>query len=145
MIPSIKAALKRLFNDCGDSDSETKQPKHAKVSSVALTDDTFEEKVLKSELPVVVDFFASWCGPCQEMGPKIEQLAQEYDGRLVVAKVDTDTFKRWQRQYEVKRIPTLIYFHKGKIVHRTTGNLKIETLRADCDSLLKPASGSDTK
>jgi thioredoxin 1 len=139
MIASIKAALRRLCNDTTESADST-TPKSPSAKAALVTDDTFEQTVLKSETPVLVDFFASWCGPCQAMAPKLDQLAQEYDGKIAVLKVDTDVHKRWGRHFEVKNIPTLIYFNKGKVIHRTKGNLKIETLRADCNDLLKKAA-----
>jgi thioredoxin 1 len=142
MIPSIKKVLRTIFGANTDEtkDNTTVQKKTPAVTALSLTDDTFEEKVLKADKPVVVDFFAPWCGPCQQMAPKVDQIASEYDGRLTVVKVDTDVNKRWARHFAVKQIPNVVYFYKGKLVHRTTGNLKIEDLRTACDNLLKAAA-----
>jgi thioredoxin 1 len=88
---------------------------------ITVTDDTFEEAVLKSELPTVVDFWAVWCGPCKMIAPALEEIADEYDGQLVVAKLDVDHNGQSAMQYGVMSIPTLIVFKDGQAVERIVG------------------------
>jgi len=90
---------------------------------IHVTDDAFEKTVLKSELPVIVDFWAPWCGPCKMVAPTLEKLAKEHAGKLLVAKVNTDENPQWATQYGVQGIPTMLFVADGKIVHRQTGAL----------------------
>lgn len=94
-----------------------------KTNSMALeiTDATFEETVLKSEKPVVVDFWAAWCGPCRMVGPIIDQISEEYDGKAVVGKVDVDANQEFAAKYGVRNIPTVLIFDKGELVGRQVG------------------------
>ena len=78
------------------------------------TDETFEEDVLKSDVPVLVDFWAEWCGPCKMIAPTIEKLSQEHAGKLLVGKVDIDSNQELAEQYHVRSIPTLIVFTGGE-------------------------------
>lgn len=89
---------------------------------IAITDDEFEQTVLKSDMPVVVDFWAPWCGPCRAIAPHLEKLAGEYDGRLTIAKVNTDEHQRWAGQLGIQGIPTLIIFKNGEEVERLVGS-----------------------
>ncbi len=86
-----------------------------------FTDDNFDEEVLKSKLPVLVDFFAEWCGPCKMMGPVIDELAREYDGKWKIGKCDVDASGATAQKYGVQSIPTLIVFKDGKEVDRMMG------------------------
>jgi len=90
---------------------------------VKVTDASFEKDVLQSNLPVVVDFWAPWCGPCRMVAPSLEAIAKEYAGKLVVAKVNTDEDQRWAIQYGVQGIPTLLFVKGGKVVDRIVGAL----------------------
>ncbi len=88
---------------------------------VVITDDTFEDVVLKADLPTVVDFWAVWCGPCKMIAPVLEEIADEYDGRLQVTKLDVDHNSQSAMQFGVMSIPTLILFKNGEAVERIVG------------------------
>lgn len=95
-----------------------------------LTDANFEAEVLKSEVPTLVDFWAVWCGPCKQIAPMVDALANDYKGRLKVAKVDVDHNQIVAQQYSVKSIPTLLIFKGGKVVGQFVGTMprsKLET------------------
>jgi len=89
---------------------------------VAVTDAEFEQTVLQSDNPVVVDFWAPWCGPCRAIAPILDKLAGEYEGRLTIAKVNTDEQIRWASQFGIQGIPTLIVFKNGQEVERLVGS-----------------------
>jgi thioredoxin 1 len=89
--------------------------------AMAVTEDTFEEMVLKADLPTVVDFWAVWCGPCKMIAPVLDEIAAEYDGKLRVVKLDVDSNGATAMQYGVMGIPTLILFKKGQPVERIVG------------------------
>ena len=89
--------------------------------ALEITDETFEEVVLNSDKPVVVDFWAAWCGPCRMVGPIIDELATEYEGKAVVGKVDVDNHQQFAAKYGVRNIPTVLVFKGGEIVNRQVG------------------------
>ena len=88
---------------------------------IHVTDTAFEKTVLQSSLPVIVDFWAPWCGPCRMVAPTLDKLAKEYAGKLVVAKVNTDENPQWAQKYGVQGIPTMLFVANGKVVHRQVG------------------------
>lgn len=96
---------------------------------IHVTDAVFEEKVLKSEIPVIVDFWAPWCGPCKMVAPTLDKLAKEYGGEVLIAKVNTDENPEWAMRYGVQGIPTMLLIAGGKIVHRQVGALPEPMLR----------------
>ena len=94
-----------------------------------VTDSEFETTVLKSALPVVVDFWAPWCGPCRMVAPTLEKIAKEQDGKLVIAKVNTDENPEWAMKYGVQGIPTMLFIHNGQVVHEQVGALPEPVLK----------------
>ncbi len=96
---------------------------------IHITDEQFEKVVMQSELPVIVDFWAPWCGPCKMIAPTLDKLAQEMDGKLVIAKVNTDEHAQWMQKFGIQGIPTLLFVSKGKVVHRQVGALPERMLR----------------
>ena len=101
---------------------------------IEVTDSTFEELVLKAELPTVVDFWAVWCGPCKMIAPVLEEIAGDYEGRIQVVKLDVDYNNQSAMQYGVMSIPTLMLFKNGQVVERIVGYMPKEKLL----SKLKP-------
>ena len=96
----------------------------------AFTDDNFDEEVLRSDKPVLVDFFAEWCGPCKMMAPVIDELAGEMEGEAVIGKLDVDKAPQTAGKYGVQSIPTVIVFKKGSEVNRAVGFKNKEDLKA---------------
>ena len=88
---------------------------------LALTDETFAKTIAESDVPVLVDFYADWCGPCKMMAPSVEQLAREWVGRAIIAKLDTERYQRTAGGFAIRGIPTTILFKGGKEVGRQVG------------------------
>ena len=100
------------------------------MSEIILTDDNFEKEVLQSDVPVFVDFWAPWCGPCQMMGPIVEELAEEYDASKVkIGKVNVDENQATSGKYNVMSIPTFKLFKDGKPVDEVVGGVTKEKLK----------------
>ncbi len=104
---------------------------------VHITDDVFEKVVLQSDLPVVVDFWAPWCGPCRMVAPTLNKIASEQSGKLLVAKVNTDENSEWAMHYGVQGIPTMLFIDKGKVVHKQVGALPEPLLKQVIDQFLE--------
>lgn len=96
---------------------------------IQISDESFENDVLQSPLPVIVDFWAPWCGPCKMIAPTLEKLAKEMEGKLTVAKINTDDHAEWMRKFGIQGIPTLLFVSGGKVVHRQVGALPERMLR----------------
>ena len=96
---------------------------------IHVTDQAFDKTVLQSTLPVVVDFWAPWCGPCRMVAPVLDKIAKEYAGKLVVAKVNTDEHSEYAIKYGVQGIPTMLFINRGKILHTQVGALPEKALR----------------
>ena len=97
----------------------------------------FEEKVLTIDKPVMVDFWAAWCGPCRMVGPIIDQISQEYEGKAVVGKVDVDANQEFAAKYGVRNIPTVLVFQNGEVVGRQVGVAPKNAYTDAIDGLLK--------
>ena len=93
-----------------------------------LTDDTFDRTIAETDLPVMVDFFADWCGPCKKMAPDIDLLAAKYQGRALIAKLNTDKSPRTAEKHEIKGIPTVMVFAAGKVGMRQSGVVPLAAL-----------------
>lgn len=104
--------------------------------SQQFTDANFAEEVLKSKIPVLVDFFAVWCGPCKAMAPAIEELAAEYEGRVKIGKMDVDENPETAQKYGIQSIPTIMFFKNGESVDSTVGVKSKDTLQDKLDGLL---------
>lgn len=109
---------------------------------IHVTDAVFEQSVLKSSVPVIVDFWAPWCGPCKAVAPILEKLAQEFADRVVIAKVNTDENPQWAGQYGVQGIPTMLFIVNGKEIHRQVGALPERMLRQTVAQFLEVAGQS---
>ena len=106
---------------------------------VTLTEQNFRKEVLESSKPVLVDFWASWCGPCQMIAPVIEQLAADFDGKATVAKLNVDDEPSLASQFGIRSIPSILFFKNGKIVHQVVGAVPKDTLASKLEALLPAA------
>ena len=94
-----------------------------------VTDSAFETEILQSDLPALVDFWAPWCGPCRAMAPVIEDLAEEFDGRVKIVKMNVDENQDTPRKYGIRAIPTLILFQNGEVVEQITGAVSKSSIK----------------
>ena len=100
-----------------------------------LTDDNFEEEVLNADEPVLVDFWATWCGPCQQIAPIVEEIADEFEGRAKVGKVDVDENPQTAQEYGVRSIPTLLFFKDGEVQEQVVGAAGKQPLKENLKAL----------
>lgn len=103
--------------------------------AINVTDANFEEVVLKSDKPVLVDFWAEWCGPCRMVGPIVEELATEYEGKAVITKMNVDENPEITAKYGIRNIPTILFFKNGEIVDKTVGALPKGKLAEKIDAI----------
>ena len=106
---------------------------------IHVTDAAFEKTVLENQLPVIVDFWAPWCGPCRMVAPILDKIAKEYAGKLIIAKVNTDENQEWAGKFAVQGIPTMLMLKDGKIIHRQVGALPEPMLKDTIDQFLAVA------
>lgn len=107
---------------------------------IHVNDNEFENTVLKSSTPTVVDFWAPWCGPCKMIAPVLEKLAAEYDGKVTIAKVNTDDNSKWAMKYGVQGIPTLLFIKDGLVKDTIVGAVPAQVIKTKLDALLKVAA-----
>ena len=108
---------------------------------IVVNDDSFEPEVLDSEVPVLVDFWAPWCGPCRSMAPALEALAQQYQGRLKVVKYNTEAHQAVSRAMKIRSLPTLVLFRSGEVIDARVGALTQARLEAWLKKRLWPQPG----
>ncbi|MFT7101459.1 MAG: thioredoxin 1 [Bacteroidia bacterium] len=104
--------------------------------ALELTDANFEELVMKSDKPVLVDFWAVWCGPCKMVGPIVEELANDYGDKAVIGKVDVDNNPEISAKFGIRNIPTLLFFKNGEIVDKQVGAAPKQTFAEKLDALM---------
>ena len=106
-------------------------------STIPVTDQTFEEEVLKSEIPVLVDFWAEWCGPCKMISPIVEQIAGDYNGKLKVGKVNVDFNQQTAMTYGIRGIPALLVFNSGAVANQIVGAVPKDHITEILDEVIK--------
>ena len=106
------------------------------VMAIEVTDSNFEEIVLKSQKPVLVDFWAEWCGPCRMIGPLVEELSKDYDGRALITKMDVDSNPGIAARFGIRNIPTILFFKNGEVVDKQVGAVPKTILSSKIDAQL---------
>lgn len=105
--------------------------------AIEITDSNFEQVVMKAEKPVLMDFWAEWCGPCRMIGPIVEELANEYSGRAVIGKVDVDSNPGISTKFGIRNIPTVLFVKNGVVVDKQVGAVPKNVLEGKLEALLK--------
>ena len=115
------------------------------MGSIHVTNQDFDKVVLNAHKPVIVDFWAPWCGPCRTLSPKLDQIAIDYDGRIVVVKVNVDEQPELAKRFNVRSLPSILVFGEGKEQLRSVGDLSLRVMRTAIDQILAtpPKSGND--
>ncbi len=132
-IPADKIGHQAKCGKCGASFTATEG---VSASPIHVTDQSFQQDVLNASLPVVVDFWAPWCGPCKMIAPVLEELAQEYAGKVKIAKINTDENQQTASQYRVQGIPTLLFIKNGQVIDQLVGAVPKPTLKTKIQALL---------
>lgn len=101
-----------------------------------VSDANFEKEIIKADMPAMVDFWAEWCGPCKMVGPAVEALAKEYEGKVKIAKMDVDENRETPARFGIRSIPTLIMFKEGKVAHTLIGALPKSEIEKELQKLL---------
>ena len=104
--------------------------------ALAITDANFEEVVLKSDKPVLIDLWAEWCGPCRMLGPIVEEMAKEYEGKAVIGKLDVDNNPTVTSKYGIRNIPTVLFFKNGEIADKQVGAVPKNVLVTKLEALI---------
>ena len=117
-------------------DSRTNQKPSTMSKAPELTDDNFQTTITNAKTPVLVDFSASWCGPCKALAPTIDKLAAEYAGKLAVYKVDIDNAQEAASDFNISSVPTCVFFKSSKEVDRFTGALDMRTIKSHIEKVL---------
>lgn len=104
--------------------------------ALEFTDANFDELVLKSDKPVIVDFWAVWCGPCRMVGPIVQEIGEEYEGQAIVGKLDVDNNPEIARRFSIRNIPTILYFKNGEVVDKQVGAVPKQVLVGKLESFL---------
>ena len=104
--------------------------------ALEINDSNFEELVLKSDKPVLIDFWAEWCGPCRMVGPYVEEIAKEYEGKAVVGKVNVDDNSGITAKYGIRNIPTILFFKDGNVVDKQVGAVPKNVLAQKLDAII---------
>ena len=105
--------------------------------AVAVSDATFKQEVLDSKTPVIVDFWAEWCGPCRQVGPILEELAQEFSGKIKITKLNVDESQQTAGQFRIRSIPTLLFFKNGNVVKQLIGAYPKARLTTEIEEVLR--------
>lgn len=106
------------------------------MEPIVLNEDNFEQEVIKNDLPVLVDFWAEWCGPCRMTGPIVDEFATEYEGKMKVGKVNVDEYQNLAGKYNVMSIPTILIFNKGEAVKTLIGYMPKENFEKEIEQVL---------
>ncbi|MFB6257633.1 MAG: thioredoxin [Flavobacteriales bacterium] len=104
--------------------------------AVELTDQNFEQEALNSDKPVMIDFWAEWCGPCKTIAPVVDELSQDYDGKAVIGKVDVDNNPQIAAKFGVRNIPTILFLKNGEVVDKSVGTVTKDVLQGKLDQQL---------